>query len=143
MRHGIDTGFLVAFEVAGHADHLAARSILNTLRAAGDDFAITTQVIAEFIHIVTDAKRFTEPLSMNEAIARIELWWTAPEVHLVGADLVALRTFFDWMSAHRLGRKRILDTMLAATYRAEGVHSLLTTNARDFSVLGGFKCIVP
>ncbi len=35
--------------------------------AAGDRIAIAPQVLAEFIHIVTDARRFTKPLSMDEA----------------------------------------------------------------------------
>jgi hypothetical protein len=42
-----------------------------------------------------------------------------------------------------LGRKRILDTLLAATYWSAGIQSLLTTNAGDFAVLGGFQCISP
>ena len=51
--------------------------------------------------------------------------------------------FFAWMRAFRLGRKRVLDTLLAATFREAGIASVLTTNARDFAVLGGFVCITP
>lgn len=58
-------------------------------------------------------------------------------------DEEALRLFFNWMTTHQLGRKRILDAMLAATYRSAGIDSLLTTNARDFSVFGGFILITP
>ena len=32
------------------------------------------------------------------------------------------------------------DTLLAATYRAAGANSLLTLNAGDFTILGGFVC---
>jgi len=42
-----------------------------------------------------------------------------------------------------LGRKRLLDTLLAATYRQAGVQSLLTTNPADFGVFGVFSCITP
>ena len=66
------------------------------------------------------------------------LWWHSPEVDRVLPDEEALRLFFDWMTAHQLGRKRILDTMLAATYRSAGIDSLLTTNARDFANLRRF-----
>jgi len=38
------------------------------------------------------------------------------------------------MRRHQLGRKRVLDTLLAATYRAAEVTSLLTLNAADFTV---------
>jgi hypothetical protein len=40
---------------------------------------------------------------------------------------------------HRLGRKRLLDTMLAATFRSAGISSILTCDRTDFEVLGGFQ----
>jgi hypothetical protein len=42
-----------------------------------------------------------------------------------------------------MGRKRLLDTMLAATYRQAGIQSLLTTNKADFLVFAVFTCITP
>jgi predicted nucleic acid-binding protein len=42
-----------------------------------------------------------------------------------------------------LGRKRLLDTLLAATFHQAGIHSILTTNAADFAVFGVFTCITP
>jgi hypothetical protein len=35
-----------------------------------------------------------------------------------------------WLEEPRLGRKRLLDTMLASTLQAGGVTSLLTLNGR-------------
>lgn len=61
----------------------------------------------------------------------------------LGSDAFSMRTFFDWMRQHRLGRKRILDTLLASTFREAGVQSILTTNSRDFTILGGFNCVTP
>ena len=55
----------------------------------------------------------------------------------------ALTCFREWMLRHRLGRKRVLDTMLAATYRSAGVTSLLTLNAPDSAVFGEFTCLGP
>jgi hypothetical protein len=45
--------------------------------------------------------------------------------------LHAVRLFFQWMADHQLGRKRLLDTLLAATYSAAGITSIVSTNARD------------
>ena len=56
MIRGLDTGFLVASEVTEHAEHAAARHTLAALLAAGDLLAIAPQVLAEFIHIVTDPR---------------------------------------------------------------------------------------
>ncbi|MDB6006812.1 MAG: Ribonuclease VapC [Prosthecobacter sp.] len=80
---------------------------------------------------------------MEQALERAELWWESTEVDQLGSDAFSVRTFFDWMRQHRLGRKRILDTLLASTFREAGIPSILTTNARDFAVLGGFVCVVP
>ena len=143
MTHGLDTGFLVAAEVTGHPDHLAARRKLQQCRAAGDRFGLTAQVLAEFIHVVSDPKRFSQPLTMYEALSRAELWWNSPEVDQLSPDGPTITVFLGWMRQHFLGRKRILDTMLAATFRAEQISSILTTNARDFAVLGGFVCVTP
>jgi predicted nucleic acid-binding protein len=143
MTHGIDTGFLVAAEVSCHADHASARQKFQQLRRQGDRFAIAPQVLAEFIHVVTDPKRFSQPLTMSEALDRANVWWQSPEVDQLSPAGPSIATFIGWMRQHFLGRKRILDTMLAATFREEQISSVLTTNAKDFAVLGGFVCVTP
>lgn len=80
MIHGLDTGFLVAVEVSGHPDHPAARLLGSLLRKNGDLFALAPQVLAEFVHVVTDAKRFSAPLAMPHAQERAKAWWNAQDV---------------------------------------------------------------
>jgi predicted nucleic acid-binding protein len=100
-------------------------------------------VLAEFIHIVTDPRRFAQPLDMTAAWQLAEAWWTAREVVRVFPDDSATRLFLAWLERYSLGRKRLLDTLLAATYRQAGILSLLTTNQADFVVFGVFTCITP
>ena len=123
MIHGLDTGFLVAAEVREHAEHAAARDTLAQLLSAGDLVAIAPQVLAEFIHVVTDPRRFTQPLDMHAARGVAEQWWTASEVVQAFPDAGAVRPFLTWLQQFSLGRKRLLDTMLAATYRQAGIQS--------------------
>ena len=143
MIHGLDTGFLVAAEVREHADHAGARSTLTDVLAAGDVIAISPQISAEFIHVVTDPHRFTQPLDMNVARHVAEQWWTASDVVQAFPDAGAVRQFLTWLQQFSLGRKRLLDTLLAATYRQAGIQSILTTNQSDFLVFGVFTCIAP
>lgn len=143
MMNGLDTGFLVAAEVAEHFEHAPARAWLARLLGAGDRIAIAPQVLAEFIHVVTDPRRFTHPLDMAAARQLAEQWWTARDVIQIFPDEGATRQFLDWMKQFSLGRKRLLDTLLAATYRQAGISSLLTTNPADFSAFGVFVCITP
>jgi predicted nucleic acid-binding protein len=143
MIHGLDTGFLVTAEVAEHAEHVAARETLARLVAARDQIAIAPQILAEFIHVVTDPRRFVHPLDMLAARNVAEQWWTARDTVRVFPDDNAARQFLAWLQQFSLGRKRLLDTLLAATYRQAGVQSLLTTNPVDFNVFGVFTCITP
>jgi predicted nucleic acid-binding protein len=143
VTHGLDTGFLVAAEVIEHAEHTGARETLARLLSAGDLIGVAPQVLAEFIHIVTDSRRFAQPLDITAARQLAEEWWTAREVVRVFPDDAATRQFLAWLQQFSLGRKRLLDTLLAATYRQAGIQSLLTTNQADFKVFGVFTCIEP
>ena len=67
MIHGLDTGFLVATVLLEHVEHVAARDTVARLLATGDQIAITSQVLAEFIHVATDPRRFAQPLDMTAA----------------------------------------------------------------------------
>lgn len=143
MIHGLDTSFLVAAEVAEHSLHRDAKLILQRLASTQDRIAIAPQVLAEFIHIVTDPRRFAQPLDMASAQLIAEQWWTAVEVVQVVPSDAAIQHFFSWLQQFKLGRKRLLDTMLAATYFQSSIQSLLTTNPTDFSIFSCFTCIVP
>lgn len=141
MTHGIDTDFLVAAEIRDHPFHREADDLLRSLLADGHDFALIPQTLAEFIHIVTDGKRMPQPLTMADAISRAEHWWQAEEVVRVFPDGNAVTDFLAWLTRHQLGRKRLLDTMLAATFRSAGVKRIVTNNGRDLAVLGGFEIV--
>lgn len=140
MTHGLDTSFLVAVEILEHPRHGDAWALLRKLLADGDRFALAPQVLAEFVHTTTDPRRFQTPLSMEVVLGHSARWWNATEVDHAATDDQAMTLFHGWMLRHRLGRKRVLDTSLAATYRRHGITSLLTLNARDFAIFGEFTC---
>ena len=141
MTHGCDTSFLVAAEVAEHPEHAAVRRRLGELRDGGERLGLMMPVLAEFVHIVTDVRRFTMPLTMDEVLVKARMWWDAAEVDRIAPDDDAVNWFIEVMMRHRLGRKRVLDTMMVAIYRSAGITSLLTLNAADFSVFGEFVCL--
>ena len=89
--------------------------------SAGDVIAIAPQVLAEFIHVVTDPRRFTQPLDIHAARHVAEQWWTSSDVVQTFPDAGAVQQFLNWLQQFSSGRKRLLDTLLAATYRQAGV----------------------
>ena len=141
MRHGLDTSFLVAVEVTCHPEHTAARAAAEGLRRAGDRFVVTPQVVAEFLHVVTDPKRFSAPLTMEQALERAKQWWDAKDVDRVVPTEGTVTWFLTAMAIHRLGRKRVLDALLAGTLHTAGISSVLTLNPADFTVFPEFSCV--
>lgn len=141
MIHGIDTTFLVQVEVREVPGHEEVRGCLNEalLSRYPQPLALAPQVLTEFVHVVTDPRRFVSPLSMEEALEKARGWWEASEVKQVYPSLDSTRLGLLWLRQHRLGRKRLLDTQLAATYYAAGVNSLLTLNMSDFDIFGVFR----
>ena len=139
---GLDTSVLVALAIRDHPLHGRAWVLFEDEIVGRDGaMALAPQVLTEFAHVVTDPRRFERPLSVPDALAIAERWWGARECRQVRTGRPSVAIFLDWMTLHGLGRKRLLDTMLAATYRAEGVERLATTDWRDFEVFGEFEII--
>jgi len=141
MTVAIDTDFLVAVEIRDHLFHKSADALLGSLLGEGHKLAVAPQILAEFVHVVTDSKRLKEPLSMEEALARAEHWWQAREVVRIYPEGDAVTTWIEWLRDHRLGRKRLLDTMLAASACTQGISSIVTNNETDFKIFGRFKIL--
>lgn len=143
MKIGIDTAFLVETSILEHPGHAAARETLDRHLADGDVFVMAPQVVAELVHVITDAHRFARPLDMPAALETARGWWNGRETERISPTPDSLTRFWEWMDRFDLGRKRILDTMLAATYFSHGIRTILSTNARDYSVFGCFEIIIP
>lgn len=139
---GLDTTFLVQLEIQEAEGHAVAMEVLRRDILGRDrEAALAPQVLAEFVHVVTDPRRFERPLSMAQALAKASFWWNAKEVERLVPDDRVVRRFLAWMREHGLGRKRLLDTLLAATYHEAGITRVVTSNARDYRVFGVFSSI--
>jgi predicted nucleic acid-binding protein len=139
---GLDTSFLVALTIREHPEHAACLRVFDDeIRGGIATMAIAAQVLAEFCHVVTDPRRFERPLEMAEAVELCELWWHARECRRVSVDAEVGALFLTWMHMFRLGRMRLLDTLLAATYHRAGVVRLATTDWRDFAGYGVFEVL--
>ena len=134
MTYAADTDFLVAVEVRGHEFHRAASDLLASLLNSGHEIGVSPQGLAEFVHVVTDARRITHPMTVEEAVDRAECWWQAKETARIFPDFSSTLAWLDLLRRHRLGRKRLLDTMLAATCKTSGISKIITNNEEDFRI---------
>ena len=139
---GLDTTFLVQLEIQEAEGHDAALEVLRgNILGRDRTAALTPQVLGEFVHVVTDARRFERPLSIAQALAKANFWWNAKEIERIFPHERAVGQFLAWMAKYGLGRKRLLDTLLAATCYENGITRIVTSNARDYRVFGVFEVI--
>ena len=121
MISGVDTTFLVELEVLESPRHQEARRFLQREILDGEHrLALAPQVLFEFVHVVTDARRFERPATMTEALERAQAWWRAREVRQVFPGTDSTELSLEWMRTHKLGRKRLLDTQLGGDLLRRG-----------------------
>lgn len=139
---GIDTTFLIDLEILESPRHERAVRIFNEWRAEkNSQLVIFSHVFNEFLHVITDERRFLHAVPMEKAIERCWFWIDQERVKVVYSDDDSLKRQLLWMSMHELGRKRINDTAMAAAYAQAGVSKIITANPADFETLGAFELI--
>jgi len=93
--------------------------------------------------VATDPKRFEHPMTMTNARAvTLELWDSRDVVKVRPTESVVHRVT-ELMQRHRLGRRRILDTALAATLEGQRLRRLAAMNSRDYRAFSFLEIVDP
>lgn len=141
---GVDTNVLIYAHIASFAQHQRARAFLERqLNTAETALAVTPLVLHEFLHIVTDARRFDPPLRMSEALQLTQTYLQRENVACLTLDEEVVLETLRLLDRHQLGRKRIADTLFAATLLRHGVQELVTCNLDDYRQFSGLVLIDP
>ena len=140
---GLDCNILVQLAIADHPTHEKTLAAVQTEARRGVKLVLPALVVTEFLHVVTDERRFSPPLTMAEALDWTEEFLANPSVALLEPSKASIAQTLIWMRQHHLGRKRILDTHLAPILHTSGVRRLFTSNASDFAVFGVIEAITP
>ncbi len=141
---GIDSDVLVHWAMAGAVHHRAVRECFEReVHEHGRRLGITQQTLNEFLHVVTDPRRFERPLPMLEALRLSRELWHRRHVERIVPTLGVHDRLCELMERFRLGRKRILDTALAVILEAAGVRRLATLNGRDFAIFPFIEVVDP
>ncbi len=144
MKLGLDTNILVYAHMPALENHEKVRGfLLDQLHRPDTTLAITPSIMHEFVHIVTDGRRFDPPVEMSEALAIAKLYLERTNVECLSISEDVLNRAFDLLERHRLGRKRIADTLLAATLQHHNITELATCNPADFQVFDDLSVIDP
>jgi predicted nucleic acid-binding protein len=144
MRRGVDTNVLIYAHMPESPHHARVRSFLLDQLSRDDVILVITPVILhELVHIVTDGRRFLPPLSMSDALALARVYLEHANVECIRLDVAAVASAFELIERHQLGRKRIADTLFAASLLGNGVHELITCNPGDFQIFEGLTLLDP
>jgi predicted nucleic acid-binding protein len=139
---GLDCNILVQLALQDHPANAATIAAVQAEAQRGR-LVFPALVIDEFLHVITDERRFRPPLTMIEALDWMESFLSNPAVSVLEPKPESVRQTLLWMREFKLGRKRILDTQLAAIFHTAGINRLLTSNPADFEVFGVFEIISP
>ena len=75
MRRGVDTNVLVYAHIASFPEHPQAKGRLEAFLAEADSVLVIAPIaLHELVQIITDARRFYEPVSMAEAIELLRVY---------------------------------------------------------------------
>ena len=140
---GLDCNILVQLAIADHPANVRTLAAVQSETQQGTKLVFPSLIVTEFLHVVTDERRFAPPLTMPEAVDWIEEFLKHPTVSLLEATQASMNQTLRWMRQFNLGRKRILDTHLAAILHTSGVRRLLTSNPADFTVFDVLETIAP
>jgi hypothetical protein len=67
---------------------------------------LTPMVLHEFVHVVSDPRRFEPPVAMAEALGLARLYLGRANIECLSTDAEALAHAFDLVDRHQLGRKQ-------------------------------------
>jgi len=140
---GLDCNILVQLALQDHPANSVTVAAVKAEVARGNALLVPPLVINEFLHVVTDPKRFNPPLTMIEALDWIEEFLKNSAAKVPDTSAASIHQTLQWIRQFNLGRKRILDTYLAAILHSAGAKRLMTSNPADFAVFGVFEIVSP
>ena len=137
---GLDTCFLVDLYWQDSPRNKNAHALFS--RLIDDEsiqIAIYFNCFNEFLHVITDSKRFSNAFTIQEAIAVIDFWCDLDRVKVLYPNDTSFKRTLAWMNMYKLGRDRVNGTQLASCYLSNNITSIITTNPKAFEIFGSFE----
>lgn len=143
-RRALDANVLIYAVIPVFPQHEGVRRfLLSQLRQPEIRLVVTPNILHEFVHVITDGRRFDPPVGMSEALEVARRILNSRNIDCLAITGAHLERAIELLKHHSLGRRRIADTLLAATLLGSDVPEIITCNAKDFAVFEGLKAIDP
>lgn len=136
-----DVNLLLYAEIDAQPEHEAARhwweKTLNDDRQVG----LAAVCVFGFLRLSTNRRVFTEPLAVDDAIARVASWLARPQVTMLIPGREHLTLSFGLLSQLGTGGNLTTDVQIAA--HALEVNGEVYSNDGDFGRMEGVRWLNP
>ena len=128
----IDSNILIYAHRQDSKWHRPALLSINNIIAQSGFWAITWPSVHEFVLISTHPRIYAPPTTLQQAIAQMELWMSAPNVRILGETSSHWEELKTLALHGQIVGPLIHDARIAAICLQHGVTELWTAD-RDFS----------
>jgi predicted nucleic acid-binding protein len=126
----VDTNVLVYSTVSGNPWYQQAREWLAALQLEGRDLCVTTQILREYMVVLTRGDVFEKLFSVDQVLVQIHA--LLPEFTVLDEPLTASELLRALVQRHQIRGKNIHDANIVAVMLAHSVRRLATFNSDDF-----------
>jgi predicted nucleic acid-binding protein len=126
----IDTNVLVYSTVLDNPWYEQARRWLATLQNQGVRLCVTTQILREYLVVLTRGSIFEKSFSVDQVVAQIRV--LLPDLTVLDEPLEVVDLLHDLVRRYQIRGKSIHDANVVAVMLAHGIHRLATFNSSDF-----------
>ena len=138
----IDTNILVYAEMTATPQHRIARNLLSELAAGARPWALPWPCIYEFLRVVTHARVFSPPLSLDVARGDLRNILRSPSLRLLEETDRHFEVLDEILVATRATGNLVHDAHIVALCQEHGVTEFLTADA-DFLRFPNFNVTNP
>jgi toxin-antitoxin system PIN domain toxin len=126
----LDTNLLVYSTVIDNPWHDQSRRWLTGLQDKRNTLCITTQILREYLVVLTRGTVFETAFSPQEALQALKGF--LPSLHVLGQPEDSVPILIDLISRYQVKGKHIHDANVVAVMLTHNILRLVTFNQKDF-----------
>lgn len=139
----LDTNILVHATTAVSPHHVRAKEICRQAWKQELTACVALQNLCEWYAVVTNSRRFSPPLSSEEASRELESYAASDFVKVIAPSAALLERLPRLLRHARSKGAHVFDVFLVATMLEHGVETIYTENTRDFSGFREIRAVNP
>ena len=136
-----DINLLIYAYNSSQAEHKSSKDWWESVLSSNEVIGLPWTVILGFIRLTTNRKVFSNPISLDQALAVIESWLEIETVSLINPGSKHFETFSKQLKEINVAGNMTTDAHLASL--AIEYQATLYSNDSDFSRFSGLRWINP